>query len=364
MAESNDTNRVKRYPCYRAQGTHRHLGQQHGEQAGEQIRAHLDYLYNSMKLTRDELRSRALHFQPLFNRFCPHLLDEIRGLAEGAGVDFAEALATNLRGALDQATDGGCTAFVVSGRGTSDGGILIGQNCDMPPALINFSYVLHLKPKDKPEALIWTFGGMTGYHGINSHGVGHFANDLGGGPKPRHGMPHYPLKRLILECASLDEIETVLGRVPVCVNGNYVLCDGHGRILDVETTTEGPHSITDNGEGFIAHSNHFICPEHATSGNFKLSAADSFPRLVRMNQLIESRFGRLRVDDFKSFLRDRHGGPTGICRFAQTDDPKADWTTSGMTVASIIAEPHQRRLHVAVGNLMTTPFVVYHMDES
>ena len=28
-------------------------------------------------------------------------------------------------------------------------------------------YVLHLKPIDKPEVLIWTFGGMIGYHGIN-----------------------------------------------------------------------------------------------------------------------------------------------------------------------------------------------------
>ncbi len=354
---------LPRYPFYRAAGTHRELGRQHGEQAQEQIRAHLDFMCASLQLTRQELRSRALRFRPLFDKHCPHLVDELTGLGEGARVPLADALATNIRGALKEAPGGGCTAFVVSGRGTSDGQVLIGQNSDMLPAAIDFAYVLHLQPRDKPQVLMWTFGGMIGYHGINSLGVGHFANDLGGGPQPRFALPHYPLKRLMLEGATLDEVERLLHRIPLWANGNYVLCD-QGRILDVEATCEGPHAITDNGAGFIAHSNHFLCAKHATAENYQRSAADSFPRLDRINQLIASRFGKLGVDDFKVFLRDREGHPHGICRFAQTDDPAADWTTAGITVASIIAEPHERRLHVAVGNQAQTPFVVYDMDES
>ena len=361
MAKENET-KVKQFPFYRATGTHRQLGQQHGEQAKEHIRAHIDFMCESMKLTREELRGRALKFQPMFEKYCSHLLDEIKGLGEGAGITFADALATNIRGALNKATDGGCTAFVVSPRGTADEQILIGQNSDMLPAAIDLAYVLHLKPKDKPEALIWTFGGMISYHGINRHGVGYFANDVGGGPKPRFAMPHYPLKRLMLECETLDEVQEFLHRVPVWANGNYVLCDRRGKILDVETTTDGPHMVNDNGAGFIAHSNHFVCAKHATDENFKLSAADSFARLDRMNELIKSRFGKLGVDDFKSFLRDRDGDPSGICRSAQTDNPTAHWTSNSITVASIIAEPKRRQLHVAVGNDAKSPFVVYRMD--
>jgi len=60
-----------------------------------------------------------------------------------------------------------------------------GVYADIPP----LAYILHLKPTDKPEVLIWTFGGMLGYHGINSAGIGQFANALGGGPRGQFGMP-------------------------------------------------------------------------------------------------------------------------------------------------------------------------------
>jgi predicted choloylglycine hydrolase len=356
--------RIERYPSYRAEGTHRQIGHQHGEQAKEHIKSHLDFMCSSMELSRKQLRDRALAYRPLFEEYCPHLIDEIQGLAEGAGITFADGLATNIRGALSQTPEGGCTAFVVSKLGTSDGEILIGQNSDMLPAAMEFAYVLHVKPKDKPEALMWTFGGMIGYHGINSRGVGNFANDLGGGPKPRFAMPHYPLKRLMLECETLDEVEQLLRRIPLWVNGNYVLCDGRGEILDVEATVDGPQLLTDNEAGFIAHSNHFVCSKYGTDENYKQSAADSFTRLDRMNELIKSRIGKLTADDFKKFLRDRDGDPSGICRQAQTTDPTADWVTAGITIASIVAEPAKRQIHVAAGNLAETPFERYQMAEA
>ncbi|MDA1053427.1 MAG: C45 family autoproteolytic acyltransferase/hydrolase [Planctomycetota bacterium] len=354
---------MDRFPFYRAEGTHRELGRQHGEQAKRQIAAHLDFMGSSLMLSREELRRRAMQFQPLFAQHCPHLVEEIEGLGEGAGVAFADALAVNIRSALTKASDGGCTSFVVARRGTRKGQILIGQNSDMLPAAMEFCYVLHLKPEDKPETLMWTFGGMIGYHGINGHGVGNFANDLGGGPEPCFAMPHYPVKRLMMECAAVDEVVQLLHSIKLWCNGNYVLCDGRGTILDVEATPGGPHLLTDNKSGFIAHSNHFVCAKHATHENHKVSAVDSFSRLARMNELVESRFGDLTVDDFKTFLRDRDGDPSGICRFAQTADPAADWMTAGMTIASIIAEPDKRRIHVAAGNKPETPYEVYKMNE-
>lgn len=355
---------IVRYPIYRASGTHRQLGQQHGEQAKQHIHAHLEYMCSTMRVSRAQLRERAGRFQSLFQTHCPHLLEEIQGLGQGAGIAFADALAVNIRGALNATRDGGCTAFVVSERGTADRQILSGQNSDMFPAMIPLAYVLHLKPKDKPEVLMWTFGGMIGYHGINSVGVGHFANDVGGGPQPRFGMPHYPVKRLMLESATVGAAERHLRDVPLWANGNYVVHDGSGAILDVEATTAGPQRVTDDGRGFIAHSNHFVCAKYATDANHRASAADSFPRLRRINELIAAKFGRLGVANFQTFLRDRAGDPNGICRFAQTTDPTADWTKAGITVASIIAEPALRQLHIAVGNRADTPFVVYRMHGS
>ena len=147
---------------------------------------------------------------------------------------------------------------------------------NVPP----LAYVLHLQPRNKPEVLIWTFGGMIGYHGINSVGIAHFANALGGGPAGKFAMPHYPVKRMMLECKSLDQAAELLRSVPLNSNGNYVLCDGKGSILDVEATTAGPEIIRDNGSGFLVHTNHFLCSRYALKENHVQSWPDSFPSLV------------------------------------------------------------------------------------
>ena len=84
----------------------------------------------------------------------------------------------NIRGELRKATAEGCTTYVIGRRGTANGEILIGQNSDMGQQNIELGYILHLKPKNKPQVLIWTFGGMIGYHGMNSAGVAIFENAL------------------------------------------------------------------------------------------------------------------------------------------------------------------------------------------
>jgi isopenicillin-N N-acyltransferase-like protein len=339
------------YPLFRARGTHRELGRQHGEQAAGHIKAHLDLMCSSQRLSREELRRRARRFRPMFEKHCPHLLDEMTGLAEGAGVMLPEAMACSIRGEASNAKQDGCTAYVIGRSGAAQREILAGQNSDMSTEIMSLAYVLHLQPKDKPEVLIWTFGGMIGYHGMNSAGVAHFANALGGGPRSQFAMPHYPVKRMMLESASLDQAVNLLRTIPLASNGNYVLCDGRGEIMDVEATTAGAEVIRDNGAGFLAHTNHFLCPRYARQENFEKSWRDSFPRIEKMNELIRSRYGSVTVEDVKRFLKDHTGKPTSICRH----------DSESRTVASLIAEPARRRLHVAVGNPCQSNYVTYSM---
>ena len=230
------------YPLFHARGTHRELGQHHGEQASDRIRQHLDLMCANQKISTAKLRRQSLLVQPMFERYCPHLLEEIRGLAEGARIEMADALACNIRSLPTGTGEGGCTAYAISRNGTAERGILAGQNSDMDDHVPPLAYVLHLQPRNKPEVLIWTFGGMIGYHGMNSVGLAHFANALGGGPGGKFAMPHYPLKRMMLECTSLEQAADLLRRVPLNSNGNYVLCDGEGSILDIEATTAGPRN--------------------------------------------------------------------------------------------------------------------------
>lgn len=358
MSDST-ANMQSRYPIFTAAGTPHDLGRQHGEQARELIRDFLAFLEQSLNLSRETLARRALAFRDLLQRHCPHLLEEVAGLAEGAAISFPEALALQLRGELAQVADGACTTFVIAPEGTACRETLIGQNSDTPAEIERLAYVLRLAPRDRPEILMWTFGGMLGYHGVNRLGVAHFANSLGGGPPWRFALSHYPLKRLMLECRSVAEVVSLLGRVPVCSNGNYVVCDGMGNILDVELTSAGPYVIDAGGAGFIAHSNHFLCAPHACPENFERSLADSFPRLERMRQLIRDKFGAITIDDVRSFLSDHSGRPVGICRHPHEGPGDAVLPNTGKTVAALIAEPSHGRLHVARGNPCTTAFATY-----
>lgn len=351
-----------RFPLVRAEGANYELGWHHGEQVAARIHAHLAYMRETLRLSDDQMRERALRFRPLFERFCPHLLEEIDGLAVGAGISPADALAVNVRAALAGAPGEGCTAFAVGPSSTADGRVLIGQNSDLFAAYADLGYVLHLKPRDRPEVLMWTFGGMIGYHGLNSVGIAHFANDLGdGGPEAQFGLPHYPIKRMILECSQLGEVVELLHRAPLAVNGNYVLCDGSGAVLDVEATTAGPERLPDNGKGYVAHANHFQSARYGTPENDAKCVADSFARLERMEGLLQERLGSIGVADVKVFLSDHDGYPASICRHPRTSDLGQGFETAGQTTASIIAEPAQRRLHVALGSPCRSAFATYVM---
>lgn len=352
------------YPRFTASGSPRELGRQHGEQASRHIHGYLEFLRSALKLSAAEFAARTLRFEPLFRETCPHLLEEVAGLAEGARLARHEALALQLRGEIGACADsacgdGACTTFVISGRGTASGEPLIGQTSDTPAEIEEFGYVLQLLPQGKPELLMWTFGGMLGYHGVNAHGVAHFANALGGGPAWRFALSHYPLKRLILEQDSLVGVRGLLEKVPVCSNGNYVLCDGKGEILDVELTSAGPHLIEEQGTGFIAHSNHYLCAPYACSENFAQSLPDSFPRLERMQELIGAKFGSITLADVQQFLSDHSGFPIGICRHPHDGYGDSILPNTGKTVAAIIAEPAQGRLHVACGNPCERPFATH-----
>jgi isopenicillin-N N-acyltransferase-like protein len=147
--------------------------------------------------------------------------------------------------------------------------------------------------------------------------------------------------------------------VPVCSNGNYVLCDGAGNLCDVELTSDGPRFVDEAGAGFLAHSNHYLCAPFACRENFDQSLPDSFPRLERMQQLIREKFGSLTVADMQAALSDHAGHPIGICRHPHAGHGDAILPSSGKTVAALIAEPARGRLHVARGNPCENPFVTF-----
>ena len=342
------------FPYIQVSGTAYHMGAEYGRQCQPQINCFLEMLMAGRDRGQTLRRTRV--FAPHFDHHVPQFVEQVRGLADGAGISFEEALLIQIRGEIDQGGSGpACTVFAVGPGVTASGQVLIGQNADLTDQFERIGVVLHLIPKSGPQILMWTFGGLLGYHGMNSQGVAQFANALGGGPGWRLALPHYPIKQQMLQKQTVAECLEVLDQIPVCSSGNYVLTGGCGRIIDVELTPEGYTMHDDEGENFIVHTNHFLSPRFASPHTDAQSLKDSFPRLCRLQRLIRDHAGQLCVEQLQQLLADHDNHPVSICRHRTADD-------ATKTTACLIAEPEAGKFHVGCGNPCEKRFATYQFD--
>ena len=109
----------------------------------------------------------------------------------------------------------------------------------------------------------------------------------------------------------------------------------------------------------MAHTNHYLCAPYACQENFDKSLKDSFPRLQTMRSLIDQKLPEVTLEDVKGFLSNHDGHPTSICRHPHDGHGDEILPNTGRTVCSLIAEPSEGRLHVALGNPCENAFDVH-----
>ncbi|HRJ42562.1 MAG: hypothetical protein KJZ86_01815 [Caldilineaceae bacterium] len=330
---------IQTFPLIEVSGSSYEMGYQHGSQAAYLIQRYLLLIEQLTGKSRDALCRNAVGFLPFIQNLSPAYVEEIRGLADGAGISFEEAVLCQARAEAGKVPDGGCTAFVVTGAATAYGQPLAGQNQDLEPEYADVAILLHVKPDDgRPRALIFTFAGQLGYAGMNQHGVAHFANALYDFPW-QPGLPHYPMKRVLLEQRTVGDCLNLLARHRTCSAANVVLCDATGGMASVEVRPEGIAPFRDDHPDWLVHANHYLTADfvcHETN-----SLADSCPRLDRMRILLRERWGSITVDGMKEILADHQGNPAAICRHGGV----------GMhSISGYIAEPKAGVLHVRRGH--------------
>jgi len=327
------------FPLLEVAGSAYELGYQHGAQAAPLIERYLRLTERLTGKARDLLCRNAMTLLPYMAALSPAFVEEIRGLAAGADISFEEAVLCQARAEAGRAPEGGCTAFAITGSATVDGQTLAGQNQDLETEYADVAILLRVKPNDgRPRALMFTFAGQLGYTGMNEQGVAHFANALYDCPW-RPGLPHYPLKRLMLEQPTVAACIDLLHRHRTCSAANVVLCDGQGQIADVEVRPEGIARFADTHPDRLIHANHYLTAQFAPHETHSLP--DSCPRLDRMRVLIQAHWGRLDVAALKTILADHEGEPAAICRHG---------AVNMHSISGYIAEPAARLFHVRRGH--------------
>jgi predicted choloylglycine hydrolase len=263
-------------------GTPHNRGLVHG-------RAMKDQIHQAVRLWKAELADafkmdanafierfvRQTHFVRAMKKWTPDLVEEIRGLAEGADIDFATMLVLQLP---DECFVNGeaiarehCSSLGFSRSGERPA--LVAQNMDTPSFVDGFQLVLHVKHPDSDlEAFVLTQAGCIGLNGMNNRAVGICTNALWQLNGSRDGLPVACIVRGVLEQRSEKDAVAFLHRVKHASGQNYVL-GGAARAASFECSAGRVERCTPAGrDDVVWHTNHPLVNDEYTTAYRTLRA--------------------------------------------------------------------------------------------
>jgi len=324
-------------------------GRQYGRLAAPLIRrciaAYRDVFASRAGLQWDAAVAHARTFVGAIGDFAPESLQEMRGIAEGAGVPFDAVLVLNCRSELmfaaarrrGETPPGECTSFAATPAATADGHMLLGQNWDWVPFAREVCVLVEVRRDSQPSFATIVEAGMLAKVGMNESGLGLCTNTLvSERDANRPGVPYHLMLRALLDAQSVDDAERILGSAERALSANYLVADRSGRAMNFETIAGGRPEIhaTRPQDGYVAHSNHFLAPAFSAIDAYVANSPHSLTRLADMRQEL-GEAEALTVEHVQRILRSHRHAPNGICSHP---DPAAHPLHARTTVASFVAD--------------------------
>ena len=198
------------------------------------LQFYIDWLSESGRFPVADLMAWARSFEPVLADHLPDILEEIDGIARGAGLSLDEVLLINARTDIraivkaELAADAvpGCTALALTGTVDGRRTLALSQNWDWSPALADAPVVLRLRPDRGPALVTLVEAGMTGKIGFNEHRLGvclNFLSHTSDGRPGEVGVPIHCLLRAAMDCHDLDEFVALIRSVPRSASANFLL---------------------------------------------------------------------------------------------------------------------------------------------
>ncbi|MGY8823398.1 MAG: C45 family autoproteolytic acyltransferase/hydrolase [Candidatus Latescibacterota bacterium] len=338
-----------RYRELEVAGTPLEIGQQIGEIAREEVCGFaaiaLERVNKTVAISRASALEIARQSAAHVEHYAPHMLDELRGMAQSSGVSFDNLMLLQVRNQLQPTEDAGCTSFAGDAA-------IVAQNWDNDPALDPFTLVLTRRPTGKPALMNITQAGLIAYIGLNSAGIALCLNSLPA-PSRTWGVPHYFTVRAIYESTSIDEAIQAVRRAQRAIPANIMLATPQGP-ADMEITIDDVHVLRD--EDLVTHTNHCLHPDLKHINPDFPELIESGPRLDRINHILGS--VPLTVARAKAALRDHDNHPRSICRHANDHPATGFW----VSVFSVVIEAAAGRMHVSRGNPCENEYETYQLS--
>jgi hypothetical protein len=302
-------------------------------------------------------------------KWTPDLLEEVRGLAEGVGVDQETMLVFQF---VDEYWVNGqdiaaekCSAIGVGRRGNHPA--MVAQNLDIDGFNDGAQVVLHVEHENSNlESFVFTSAGLVGANGMNNHGIGICANTLAQLRHGRDGLPVACIIRGVLEQKTFEAAVDFLHEIKHASGQNYIV-GGRDKVGSFEcshgkVSRFGPSEGTD----IVWHTNHPLAnddydvkyrqyleknPDARTKPSSTTARFDCLTgRLGKFGSSID-------VDGIKAILRSKDSTEFPVCRPLKSP---AGVYTFGSMIMVLSGTPE---FHVAPGPPDVVPYQVLTFDK-
>ncbi|MHA2093776.1 MAG: C45 family autoproteolytic acyltransferase/hydrolase [Candidatus Hodarchaeales archaeon] len=322
-------------------GSHYEIGYQHGEKLSKTIiNTVIPFLASEMEeigISSDQSKSIAKKYETLIGESYPEVIEETKGLAEGADIEYEKALQIllfwEIRDTVEQSPPE-CSSFVAAGDATLGGIPIASQNSDWPIRMLDkgIGQVFHVTPKGGYSFIGRGLAGnlgRTSVIGFNEKGLGFVGSGVNLVKGSGFGFPALIITRIGLErCESVEEFLSVVKTIPKWSHAgeNVIVVDSQGNMARVSFTTKRI-LITQTKNHFIASTNHYHNREMRQFGpDIRDQYPSSYDRYDRIINLMRENYGKVDREVAQRIMSDHKFGNTppegvnSICRHGKKQE--------------------------------------------
>jgi isopenicillin-N N-acyltransferase-like protein len=316
------------FPFVSVSGAPYERGVQYGRAVPERVKRSIG-LYGG---TLDELGLDALQKKKLVTAFADqiaafgvHYLDEMRGIADGAGVPLDDIILINARTEIvsqarremnkpeaeDDAVDG-CTGAIILPERSASGRLIHGQNWDWRAECAETAIVLRVQRDDGPDFMTFVEAGGLARCGLNAAGIAITANYLESDRDyQKTGIPLVLIRRKVLEQKHFAMALRIVAATPKTCSNNMMVSCAQGYAVDFECAPDEVFPLYPQ-DGLLVHANHWVSPVALSKLKDAGLLGDSFYRDKRVEHLLGAR--KLTPEDLKAAFFDDFASPFAVCR--------------------------------------------------
>lgn len=251
----------KRFAHLEVRGAYREIGYQIGRVFKKNIEAVInrrsEWHSNLISILRsDEGRKLSDKLLELSQKHFPNVVEEIKGIADGAGIHFDQLWAINIKSELGavQQEPPGCSSIFVK----DDDTMWLFHNEDGHTAYQDIMFTIKASPPSGVSYIALVYPGTITGNGpsLNSRGIVQTTNYIGS-TRSEIGIPRYILGRAILEAKDFEEAIQIATLEPRAYPYHHNLASfDEKRYASVETIPGV--SDVNHPDGIYVHTNHLV----------------------------------------------------------------------------------------------------------